>query len=279
MNLRHYCLSCRARAMHRATGESGFTMIEIAIALGVIVFALVAIIGILPTGLNVEKETREQTLINQDGPYFLEAIKGGSEGIAFLTNYVDSIRIDSSFAGGQTNMTYTNSPFAAVPPDFNGNMVNSKWIVGLLTRPKYFNPTDETLTNQVNNPLAVTNRIEALVHSLSGAAIEQGKVTREIAFSYSILVEVVPVNTHALFTATNAPTFDAEKRDDAFTRHLEGNLYDVRLNFRWPLLPNGDVGPGRKLFRTFVSGQIFREGQPDGTTLCLFRPQSFTSPK
>ena len=36
----------------------GFTMIEIAIALGVIGFALVAIMGILPLGLTVQRDNR-----------------------------------------------------------------------------------------------------------------------------------------------------------------------------------------------------------------------------
>src|SRR5205823_13848329 len=46
--------------------ERAFTMIEIAISLAVIGFALVAIIGILPTGMNVQKENREETIIGQD---------------------------------------------------------------------------------------------------------------------------------------------------------------------------------------------------------------------
>ena len=37
-------------------------MVEIAICLAVIAFALVAIIGILPAGLQVQKENREDTL-------------------------------------------------------------------------------------------------------------------------------------------------------------------------------------------------------------------------
>src|SRR6476660_3300331 len=57
------------------TAASGFTMVEIAIAVAVIAFALVAIIGILPAGLQVQKENREDTLMAQDGTYFMEAIR------------------------------------------------------------------------------------------------------------------------------------------------------------------------------------------------------------
>ena len=59
-------------------GERAFTMVEIAIAIGVIGFALVAIIGILPIGMNSQKDNREDTVISQDAPYFLEAIRNGA---------------------------------------------------------------------------------------------------------------------------------------------------------------------------------------------------------
>ena len=57
---------------------SAFTMIEIAISLAIIGFALVAIVGVLPAGLNVQKENREETILNQDGPFLLEAIRSGA---------------------------------------------------------------------------------------------------------------------------------------------------------------------------------------------------------
>ena len=39
--------------------NSAFTMVEIALALAIIGFALVAIIGVLPFGLNVQRQNRE----------------------------------------------------------------------------------------------------------------------------------------------------------------------------------------------------------------------------
>ena len=56
------------RDQSRADGlrTQAFTLVEVAIALAVIGFALVAIIGILPAGLNVQKENREETIINQE---------------------------------------------------------------------------------------------------------------------------------------------------------------------------------------------------------------------
>src|SRR6478736_229755 len=54
-----------------------FTMIEIAICLAVIGFALAAIVGVLPLGMNVQRENREETIINQDASVFLNAIRNG----------------------------------------------------------------------------------------------------------------------------------------------------------------------------------------------------------
>ena len=60
-----------------AAGARGFTMVEIALSLAIVGFALVAIIGVLPAGLNVQKENREDTIVNQDATLFLNAIRNG----------------------------------------------------------------------------------------------------------------------------------------------------------------------------------------------------------
>src|SRR3954467_1928687 len=79
--------------------REAFTMVEIAIAVAVIAFALVAIIGVLPAGLQVQKENRADTIINREGGYWMEAIRGGAQGIDELTNVVDKIVVN-----GVTNL-------------------------------------------------------------------------------------------------------------------------------------------------------------------------------
>jgi type II secretory pathway pseudopilin PulG len=102
-------LSCRQNGERQA-----FTMIEIAISVAVIAFALVAIIGVLPAGLQVQKENREDTLLAQDGTYFMEAIRSGSYGLDELATYVSRIEINGA--------TYSN---------FNSGAE----VVGLLSTP------------------------------------------------------------------------------------------------------------------------------------------------
>src|SRR5258705_13211984 len=78
---------------------AAFTMVEIAISLGVIAIALVAILGVLPTGVRVQRDNREDTILNQEGMFWIEAIRSGSRGLDYLTNYVDMITISNTIGG------------------------------------------------------------------------------------------------------------------------------------------------------------------------------------
>ena len=56
--------------------NSGFTMIEVALCLAIMGFALVSILLVLPSGMNTQRDTRQETIINQDATVLLEAIRG-----------------------------------------------------------------------------------------------------------------------------------------------------------------------------------------------------------
>lgn len=210
-------------------------MIEIALALGVIAFALVAIIGILPFGLNVQKESHQDTVISQDAPFFLTAIRNGGQATSFgntnldfLTNYVESIAIVSTTSSGAKTTNF--------PPINNG-----KAILGALTTPEFspvFNP---------NGAPETTNFVVARIRSLSGNALEQNGANSLLAFRYFMYVEVVPFVSGADQYGINAIT------------NLQANLYNIHLKFSWPVTgvsPNFAVGPGRANFRDMVSGQL-----------------------
>jgi hypothetical protein len=55
--------------------------------------------------------------------------------------------------------------------------------------------------------------------------------------------------------------------------NLTANLHDLRLTFRWPMLPGG-LGNGRQVFRTMVSGNLLRTNEP-GWTLFFFEPRDY----
>ena len=133
-----------------ASGRGGFTMVEIAICLAIIGFALIAIIGALPIGMNTQRDNREETLINQDATVLLEAIRGGARGLDNLTNYVYAITNNWGVwsAGGVllaenvTGYTYAGStvsingsPFVPTTPQIP--LTNGLNIIGLLSTPEY----------------------------------------------------------------------------------------------------------------------------------------------
>ena len=75
----------------RPQHNAAFTMVEIAIALGVIAVALVAIMGVMPAGMATQKDNRQDTIINQDGAYLLEAIRTSAQNIPDLVNFAEVI--------------------------------------------------------------------------------------------------------------------------------------------------------------------------------------------
>lgn len=261
------------------SGQAAFTMIEIAIALGVIGFALIAIIGILPAGLNVQRDSHQDTIIGQDGPFFLEAIRNGGDGrvgstsLDFLTNYVESITIVNVNGATVTTSIYTNDISNAGSPSY---LRSGQMILGLLSTPEIY---PSVYGNSVN---FVTARVRAL----SGAATEQSGSNSVVAFRYYMNVEIVPFNASG-----NSVSYDSTDLADysnnpvAFTNRLErslevpyiaNNLYDLRLKFSWPVRPNGVAGPGRQPYRCLVSAPLrfYTNSTP---TNWFFQPNTYTT--
>lgn len=251
--------------------RGGFTMIEIAISLGVIGIALVAIIGVLPMGMNVQKENREETIINQDATILMEAIRNGARGVDDLTNYVYAItnywslyKTDGTFnKPGVNGYTYTgssinNSPTPYVP------ITNGMRIVGLLSTPKYTS-LDLTPTNNVFSG-GYSNHVVVYIRSMSGLATEKppqdNDIVREDSFSYRLICDNVPAQS-------SDPT-------TAFGRQMDANLRELRLSFSWPLRPNNSVGLFRQTFRTLIAGQL-TPVLNNGNYLYFFQPQLFTN--
>jgi hypothetical protein len=220
-------------------------MVEIALSLAVVAFALVAIIGVLPLGMTVQKDNREDTLINQEMRFWIEAIKSGAHGIYDLTNYVESIKIDPTNSSGI-------APFALVEIENNIQpYLSPEEIIGLLSIPKY-----EGATNRV-----VTNIITARVRALTGPATEKSPFTNANpnVFRYQLQTEITkyrPVPPELIRQAER----DNDTNGVPMRRVNEtigGNLWDVRLVVRWPVVERGNgwfVGNNRKVLRAQVAG-------------------------
>ncbi len=230
------------RSIHSLRGSRGFTLLEIAVALAVIGFAIVAVLGVLPTALNVQRDTRERTVVLQDANYFMEAIRRGARGTNDLASYVEALW-DVRAQGGSVKST----KIIGFGSDQN--------VFHLLSRPNLFGNT-----NAGNHQLYTV----ALVRSLSGAASEKGPngTGDRIAFKYFIKSEVVPVQS--IPEEATRPIGLMDTREDA-QRILMGNrlnqdLYEMRFTIYWPAIPQefsvGSTPKNQITFRTYVGGYL-----------------------
>lgn len=215
---------------------AAFTMLELALCLGIIGVALVAIIGVLPTGMQVQRDNREDTIIYQDAGYFMAAMRGGDNtnmndtlatNLSWIKIYKNGILLDPKSTGGQ--YTYTNGS------------ISGSDIIGMLSLP------------------SAIYGVQAKFWASTGPVASSAPINRNFAFSYLLTPEVV---------AYSAPL----SVDPAYAEKLTNNLYEVRLNLRWPVLANGNAGSGRKTFRTMVSGNLVSNATYD---LFYFQPNTY----
>ncbi len=263
----------------RRPGVAGFTMVEIAICLAIIGLALVAIIGVLPIGMNVQRDNREETVINQDATILLESIRSGERGGTDLTNYVYAITNYATTyngAGLQTGFhvygyTYQGSAVDATPIPFA--LTNNARIIGLLSTPEYLNGV-----TPLNSLLGggTSNHVFAYVHSMSGPAVEKPPQDNAILVGDSFTYRVLAVNA-PLATDTNLVSLTPAQQ--AYSRQLAANLHELSLTFRWPVRPNGNIGsdgPRPQTQRTLIAGNI-APADDDGQNLFYYQSQTFTN--
>ena len=261
----------------RTVGQAAFTMVEVALALAVIAFALVAIIGILPSGMTVQKENREETIINQDAMVLLEAIRSGAKGMDDLTNYVIAITNYWTLYDERTNVQrsgydgydFNGSRITSITPAPFLPLTNGYRIVGLLSTPRFTPaPSPSAPAPSQGSGWFYGNQVEAYGRALSGTAVDkypQANLTiREGAFSYKVIPEVVPYDRYAVLGKDQYrdPVLGVLFRTNMISRTLEGNLHALSLTFRWPLLPNGRTGFGRQTFRTVAGGWVVTNDIP-----------------
>lgn len=279
MNLLHTSSS-------RFVARRAFTIIEIAICLGIIGFALVAIIAVLPRGLDVQKRNRQETIIGQDADVWMSALRGGARGFDDLTNYVMVISnlwtdYDDKFKvlrSGADYYTPTSSVVTSLVPSPTAfPLTNGANIIGLLSMPKRIHPSD--FTPALDPPPYRSNYVIAYVRAFSGAVVDKPPQTNSTllsdSFTYRMIVETfpyTPIDTNAICMscpAANGLTDDQLVARTNLLRSLEllqGNSHDFRLRFRWPVLPNGQIpNYGLATFRSLVDGymtNVVNDNQP-----------------
>jgi len=229
----------------------------------VIGIAMVAIIGVLPSGLNVQKQNREETLVAQDAQFLIETIRGGSLGVSDLTNQVDYIRWRRS--GALTGDNFYRGPNykEALPNVGTETPITQAWqVLALLSLPRFETIVVGGQVRVVENIVTAqfrsfTSPFSEKSYRDSGASPDPGRFTT--AFRYQIEVEADTAVTHPpatiLVSYTNTALVNALATQQG---RLDETLSDLRLTFQWPVFraPGGDfrVGANRRTFRTQVFG-------------------------
>ena len=267
-------------------GERAFTMIEIALCLAIIGFALVSILLVLPHGMNTQRETRETTIISQDASMLFEAIRGGARGLDDLTNYVYAItNYYAIYNSGQppsfhvNGYSYTAATLNGVPANYY-RLTNGAHIIGLLSTPEFVGNNGYPETGQpISSTFStsptfsyISNHVYAYVRSFSGLAAEKPPQDNQImqadAFSYRVLCVNAPMamDTNALLNSS-------------YARAVAGNLRELRLTFMWPQLPNGNLSPLPTIqtFRASVGGTMLVTNDNGPGYYYFCQPQSFST--
>ena len=203
----------------------GFTLVEIAISMAIIAFALTVIIGILPSSMRVQRDVREETLVLSDGNYVLESIRHGARNADALMDCVDRI------------LQGTN----VVPFYSSSNII-------------------QAMTANQNNVLVVNgvavSTVVVTMRSLGGSMVTQGAANQEMALRYQITPELLPVNVANLNTKFDWRTNVAQR---LFELRLTFR-WPVLPNPSFPLAANSS----KKVFRTVVSGEVQPNPALDG---------------
>jgi len=113
---------------------------------------------------------------------------------------------------------------------------------------------------------------------MSGAASEKvpqtNKDVRDLALSYRLIPEIVAydairtntpspgmydpdwTNWTAYTNSANASEWQSRSNFWMIAKNMHANMSELRLIFRWPLLPNGNAGNRRQVFRTVTGGHL-----------------------
>jgi hypothetical protein len=244
-------------------------MVEIALCIAIVSIAMVAIMGVMPMGLSVQKQNREDTIIDQDAQLLIEAIRGGAVRLNELTQYVDYITVShqptNSGAAATLNafkgLVFEWSPSLKLQIYDRGQLDRSEDIIGLLSLPRL----------DVYRDKFGTNTVVAQMRSFSGPLnekvrpwpdVETDPKKLDFAFRYQVTSEV--------YLLPAGPENGAPFVSRDFTQRP---VFDVRLTFRWPVYLAGDtyqVGNSRKSYRTQVTGQLQEYRIPGERTAEIF---------
>lgn len=157
-------------------GEPGFTIPEVALAVGIVAFGLVAVFSILPFGLTAQKDNREETIIRYEAEYWFAVLQSGGQPLEALD------RVETVELGMGAGDVYRVNRFDL---DESGQAAWPVDVCGWLSAPDNRVPAKYALVSSING---------SLFDRLNGARGKQGHYLPggEFAFGYILETRIKP---------------------------------------------------------------------------------------
>lgn len=227
---------------HRRRETRAFTMVEIVLSLAIIAVAMVAIIGVLPLGLNVQADNQEESIIGMDAGIWTDAIRDGVQGMEYLPNYVEEVGVEEI----HYNLTTGVETFREINYyNLNNGFTTASNLVGLLSMPR--------LTIAGNT--LIERNVSTVARAINGNMADISS-SMDFAFKYRMSTELVPYSFRQKIPFTNVFTTPQELL-------MGSNLWELRMTFKWPVLlgTGGDYRAQTNFakqlsFRTLISGSV-----------------------
>lgn len=280
--------------------QAGFTMIEIAISLAIVAVAMVAILGILPAGLTVQQENREDTIIDQEAEYYMNVIRNSGMGIGplFIGSHVEQVSIirTNNLTGASLSVLYNQNSTTGLGYNWGSRQVVRKllstpsWDLGSLP-----SVPDARFDPQTGLNIEEQFIVTAAVKAITGSAVELTSTHNEGGFRYELTVSLHPAVTPALFSGygpdagpsqvfldlqNSGPAGQGELLRQA---GLNANLWELELTMRWPLTYVDQqagtyvLGNNKRTYRSVMAGHVAPDGR--SRNLYVFRRGIFSTPQ
>jgi hypothetical protein len=243
--------------LKRSARAAGFTMAEVVLALAVVAFGLVAVLGVLPIGLNTNRDNRDETIIKHDVEFWMNAIRGGRLSMDAL-NHVEWVELKaggvvyrSEYAalardGNPDNPTFwpvfeDNNGKAALPPlAYRGTLKQAGWrkdVLGWMSVPDNLPSHGEVVKFAKIRPLGSTlmNRLQSIKAVADDGNVDYIHEAGDLTFTYLLETRINMV---------------AE------------NFWEIKLIARWPIIEEGTTadtvktGHGKKTFVAYINAPL-----------------------
>lgn len=250
-------LSYNKTKLHLIRNLAAFTMVEIALAIAIVAFALVAIIGVLPTGLQVQRENREETILTQEAQLWLNLLTRSTTEIGYIIKHVELVERVSSQSRNRflPNIDYHTSDellgLLTYPTDLGGNNLD-------------MNRHSIAYVRAINSPLTDQSS------SLLGI---QFSINTNTAFRYKLICRILnPPVSYTLNTNINEVNIPEELKllrsvNLKKTLLIRNFTHHILLEFYWPVYLVGDPNSeGANAYRIGRNKKVY-EKLCNGTTL------------